>query len=120
MYKLIGIRKNGMKIDKMYDNESVAKFEFDVTRNVATELVLYNNEEIVEQYKLEIPEVPDVVTYLLEGQSAFNNIKKVINNTREFAVLEFKANTLRCDWLVLYENRNGQKEQIELYIKGVA
>lgn len=41
MYKLVGLRKNGMKVHKEYDNINVALFEFEVTSTVATKLELF-------------------------------------------------------------------------------
>ena len=44
MYKLVGLRKNGMKVHKEYDNINVALFEFEVTSTVATKLELFEDD----------------------------------------------------------------------------
>ena len=115
MYKLVGLRKNGMIVHKEYDNENVARFEFEVTSTVATKLELFENDILIDSYEYRQPEV---VTYLLNGQSAFNTINKRINRDRQIALIEFNNQKTRCDWLTLYEDRNGERTLVECFVKG--
>ena len=115
MYKLIGLRKNGMKVYKEYNNENVARFEFEVTSTVATKLELFENDILIDSYEYRQPEV---VTCLLNGQSAFNTINKRTNRDRQIALIEFNNQKTRCDWLTLYEDRNGERTLVECFVKG--
>ena len=115
MFRLIGLRKNGNTVDKVYDNEKVARFEFEVISMVATKLELFENEILVDSYEYRQPEV---VTYLLQGESAFNNINKIIRRDKKIALIEFNNEKSRCNWLTLYENRNGEKTLVECFVKG--
>lgn len=115
MYKLVGLRKNGMKVYKEYDNKNVALFEFEVTSMVATKLELFENDILIDSYEYKQPEV---VTYFLNGQSPFNNINKRINRDKKIALIEFNSEKSRCDWLTLYEERNGERTLVECFVKG--
>ena len=115
MFRLIGLRKNGNTVDKVYDNEKVARFEFEVISMVATKLELFENEILIDSYECRQPEV---VTYLLQGESAFNNINKIIRRDKKIALIEFNNEKSRCNWLTLYENRNGEKTLVECFVKG--
>ena len=115
MYKLIGLRKNGMKVYKEYDDENVARFEFEVTSTVATKLELFEDDKLIDKHEYIQPEV---VTYLLNGQSPFNTINKRINRDKKIALIEFNSEKSRCDWLTLYEDRNGKRTLVECFVKG--
>lgn len=114
-YKLIGLRKNGMKVHKEYDNKNVALFEFEVTTPVSTKLELFENNVLIDSYEYREPEK---VIYLLNGQSPFNTINKRINNRKDVAIIEFNSEKSRCDWLTLYEEKNGTRTLIECFVKG--
>lgn len=115
MYKLVGLRKNGMEVYKEYDNKNIALFEFEVTQMVAKKLELFENDILIDSYEYIKPEV---VTYLLNGQSAFNNINKRITRNKDIALIEFNQEKSRCDWLTLYEDRNGERTLVECFVKG--
>lgn len=117
MYKLVGIRKNGIKVLKEYDSndEKVARFEFEVICPVARKLELFENDTLIDSYEYRQPEV---VTYLLNGKSAFNNINKRITRDKKIALIEFNNEKSRCDWLTLYEDKNGKKTLLECFVKG--
>lgn len=115
MYKLIGLRKNGMEVRKEYDNKNVALFEFEVTQTVAKKLELFENDVLIDSYEYKQPEV---VSYLLNGQSAFNNINKKITRGKDIALIEFNREKSRCDWLTLYEDKNGDRTLVECFVKG--
>lgn len=117
MFKIEGIRKNGMKIHKTYNNEKVARFEYELTQMVSQEIKLFKDDKLLEEF---IKQEEELVTYVLRGESPFNKIHKVIKNDLKRAELEFKSETHRCDWIALYEKKNGEENQIDLYIKGVA
>lgn len=115
MYKLIGLRKNGMDVYKEYNNKSIAQFEFEVTSMVAVKLELFENDVLINSYEYKKPET---VTYLLNGQSPFNNINKRIKRDKKIALIEFNSEKSRCDWLTLYEEKNGERTLVECFVKG--
>lgn len=115
MYKLVGLRKNGMKVHKEYDNINVALFEFEVTSTVATKLELFEDDVLIESYEYKKPEV---ITYILNGQSPFNMINKRILNREDVALIEFKNEQSRCDWVTLYKEINGERTLVECFVKG--
>lgn len=115
MYKLVGLRKNGNKVYKEYDDERVARFEFEVISTVATKLELFENEILVDSYEFRQPEV---VTYLINGESPFNKINKRIKNREDVALIEFKSEKERCNWVTLYKEINGEKTLMECFVKG--
>lgn len=114
MYKLSGLRKNGMEICKYYDNKNVALFEFEITQIVAINLELYEGDALIKSYNYKQPEV---VTYFIEGQSPYNSINKSLEN-KESAVIDFNKEKDRCNWVALYEEKNGKTTLIECYVKG--
>ena len=118
MYKIEGIRSSGAKIFKTYDNENIARFEFEVTQMVSDEIRLFKNNELIDEYIK--PKEEELVEYIIRGKSAFNNIHQIIKNDLKRAEIIFKSETHRCDWVTLYEKRNNKESQLELYIKGVA
>lgn len=113
MFSLVGTRKNGHSTNKNYDDERVARFEFDVTRNVATELNLYKEDILIDEYHLKKKEI---IKYMLKGQSAFNEINKDFD-TIENARKAFDSESKRCDWLVLYEEKNNNMTQLDIYLR---
>lgn len=117
MYKLIGTRKNGIKVLKKYssNDEKVARFEFEIICPVATKLELFENDILIDSYEYRQPEV---VTYLLNGKTAFSNISKRITRDKKIALIEFNNEKSRCDWLTLYEEKNGDKTLLECFVKG--
>lgn len=115
MFKLIGLRRNGNKVYKEYDDARVAKFEFEVISMVATKLELFENEILIDSYEYKQPE--DVI-YLINGESPFNKINKRIVNREDVAIIEFKSEKSRCDWVTLYKEINGNKTLMECYVKG--
>lgn len=115
MYKLVGLRKNGMSVYKEYDNKNIAQFEFEVTSTVAVKLELFENDVLIDSYEYKKPEV---VTYLINGQSPFNTINKRITNRKDVAIIEFNSEKSRCDWLTLYEEINGERTLVECFVKG--
>lgn len=115
MYTLIGLRKNGMKVHKEYNNKNIALFEFEVTQSVAKKLELFENNMLIDSYEhIE----PEVVSYVLNGQSAFNNINKRITRGKDIALIEFNNEKYRCDWLTLYEDKNGNRTLVDCFVKG--
>lgn len=118
MYIIKGIRSNGMKIFKSYDDERVARFEYEVTQMVSDEIRLFKDDILIEEYIK--PKEQEVIEYIVRGKSAFNNIHKVIKNDRKRAELVFKSESQRCDWVTLYEKKNDKELQLDLFIKGVA
>lgn len=115
MYKLIGLRRNGMEMYKEYNNENVARFEFEITCPVATKLELFKNDILIDSYEYKQPEV---VIYLINGESPFNKISKRILNREDVALIEFKNEKSRCDWVTLYKEINGEKTLMECFVKG--
>lgn len=115
MYKLIGLRKNGMEVYKEYDNKNIALFEFEVTQTIAKKLELFENEVLIDSYEYKEPEV---VVYILNGQSAFNIINKRVTKSKEIALVEFNREKSRCNWLTLYEDKNGEKTLVDCFVKG--
>ena len=115
MYKLVGTRKNGMNVHREYDNKNVAKFEFEVTCPVALKLELFENDTLIDSYEYRQPEV---VTYLINGESPFNKISKRINRNKQIALIEFNSEKSRCNWVTLYEEKNGEKQLVECFVKG--
>lgn len=112
MYKLVGIRKNSNIINKTYDDVRVAQFEYDVTKMVAKELILYYNDTVLESYRLEDKKN---ITYILQGQTAFNEIYRIYQD-KDTAFNEFNNNKERSNWLTLYEKVDGVMNQLEIYV----
>ncbi|GAA0092952.1 hypothetical protein UT300009_29820 [Paraclostridium bifermentans] len=117
MFFLRGTRKNGHSVEKSYEDESIARFEFDVTKCVASDLILLDEDKVIEEYHLEI--VPDVI-YKLQGKTAFNEIDSTFTEI-ELARKSFDTESERCDWLVLYKIEGESIEQLKIHVKkGVA
>ena len=120
MYKIIGLRKNGMSVFREYKNQdvNVAKFEFEILQPVSEELKLYENDVLIDEYIK--PKADKLIEYLIIGESAFNNIYKVVKNNRERAELIFNSESSRCNWLTMYEKIDNEQKQVKVFIKGVA
>lgn len=117
MFFLKGTRTNGHTVDKNYKDESIARFEFDVTKCVASNLTLYNESKIIDEYHLELE---NQIQYILQGQSAFNELNMQFDKI-ENATQAFESEKERCNWLVLYKVENDSMNQLKLYVKqGVA
>lgn len=112
MYRLVGIRKNTNIVNKTYDDVRVALFEFDVIKMVARELTLYENDKILDTYRLE--EIKNI-TYILQGETAFNEIYRTYGE-KELALKEFINNKDRSNWLTLYEKIDDNMKQLEIYV----
>lgn len=118
MYKIEGIRSSGINIFKTYEDERIARFEFEVTQIVSDEIRLFKDDILIDEFIKSKEQ--EVVEYVIRGLSAFNNIYKVIKNDRKRAELIFKSESQRCDWVTLYEKKDNKELQLDLYIKGVA
>ena len=118
MYIIEGIRSSGIKFYKEYDNENIAKFEYELTQIVSDEIRLYKNDTLINEYIK--PKAEELIEYIIRGKSAYNNIYKVVKNDRERAELIFKSELHRCDWVTLYERKDNNETQLDLFIKGVA
>lgn len=93
MFFLKGTRTNGHTVDKSYEDESIARFEFDVTKCVASDLILLDEDKIIEEHHLEV--IPEI-TYKLIGQTVFNEISETFNEI-ERAEESFDKECERCD-----------------------
>lgn len=118
MYKIVGIRSSGVKIFKTYEDERVARFEYEVTQMVSDEIRLFKDDLLIDEFIKSKEQ--EVIEYIIRGTSAFNNVYKVIKNDRKRAELIFKSESQRCDWVTLYEKKDNNEIQLDLFIKGVA
>lgn len=117
MYRIEGIRKSGAIFERHYTEENIARFEYELTLLVSLELRLYKDDKVLEEF---VKQQDEVIIYNIKGESAFNKVNKVIKNNLKLAEQEFISEKDRCDWVSLYENKNGVVRQLNLYIKGAA
>lgn len=109
MFKIKGIRKNGENINCNYDNENLAFFEYDLFLPIAKELELYNNNELIKEFKIIESKVEG---YLVECPSKTH--KFTFENLAKQA---FKDSFENCNWTILYEIKNGEKKILDYYKK---
>ena len=114
MYKLVGLRKNGIEVCREYDNENVARFEFEVTMIVASRLELFKDDILIDSYSYKEPEN---ITYLIDGQNKQGIINRRGIRDMQTAIMEFNYQKMTCDWLTMYEDKNGNRTMIECYVK---
>ena len=94
---------------------------FDLTSSQLSEEVksllfeLFEDDILVESYEYKKPEV---ITYILNGQSPFNMVNKRILNREDVALIEFRNEQRRCDWVTLYKEINGERTLVECFVKG--
>lgn len=109
MFKIIGIRKNGENINRQYDDENIAFFEYDLFLPIAKEIELYNNDELIKEFKIVESKVEG---YLVECPS--KTYKFTFENLAKQA---FKDSFEQCNWTILYEIKNGEKKILDYYKK---
>lgn len=112
MYKLVGTRLNSNIINKTYDDVRIALFEFDVTKLVAKELTLYENDTIIDRYEVEIK---NKTTYILIGETVFGEINKEFDDEK-IALKEYSSNKDRSNWLSLYKKEDDNMEQMKIFV----
>lgn len=109
MFKITGIRKNGENINRQYDDENIAFFEYDLFLPIAKEIELYNNDELIKEFKIVESKVEG---YLVECPS--KTYKFTFENLAKQA---FKDSFEQCNWTILYEIKNGEKKILDYYKK---
>ena len=105
MFKIKGIRKNGEIINHQYDNENIAFFEYDLFLPIAKEIKLYENDNVIKEFKIVESQIEG---YLLECPS--KTYKFTFENLARKA---FKEKFAECNWTILYKIVDGEKKILD-------